>query len=297
MIDITFLGTGQAVPTARRNHTSILIRYEDESILIDCGEGTQRQFRKAKINPCNITKVLITHWHGDHILGIPGLLQTLALNGYNKELEVFGPAGTKKFLDLILNIFIFVGKLKIKIYEIEKEGVFYENNFFLESYKVRHGAPSLAYVFREKDKRKIEIEKIKRLGIKGKDIGILQRGMNLKLSNKIITPEEVSYIQKGKKIAVILDTAFFEELNKIAKDSELLISEATYGTELEEKAYEYMHMTAEQAATTARNSQVKKLILTHISQRYEKDDRRILKDAKKIFKNTEIAEDLMKVKV
>jgi len=90
-ITITFLGTSQAIPTARRNHTAILLQYKAENLLIDCGEGTQRQFRKARLNPCKITKLLITHWHGDHILGIPGLLQTLLLNQYNKTLEIYGP--------------------------------------------------------------------------------------------------------------------------------------------------------------------------------------------------------------
>ncbi|MBI5148503.1 ribonuclease Z [Candidatus Pacearchaeota archaeon] len=296
MIDLTFLGTGQAVPTDRRNHSAILLKYEDECILIDCGEGTQRQFRKAKLNPCSIIKLLITHWHGDHILGIPGLLQTLVLNGYNKELEIFGPVGTKKYLDAILNMFIFVGKIKIKIYEIEQEGPFYENSFILESYKLKHSTPCLAYVFREKDKRKIEISKIKKLGIKGKDIGVLQKGNNLKLGSQIIKPEEVSYMEKGKKICIILDTGFFD-MRKIAENADLLIAESTYTKELEEKASEYSHMTAEQAAQTAKSSNAKKLILTHISQRYEKDEKEMLKEARKTFKNTEIAEDLMKFKV
>ena len=112
-IPITFLGTSQAIPTAKRNHTSILLSYNSENILIDCGEGTQRQFRKAKINPCKLTKLLITHWHGDHILGIPGLLQTLALNNYNRTLEIYGPKGTKKFMNLMQQIFFKVGKIKI----------------------------------------------------------------------------------------------------------------------------------------------------------------------------------------
>ena len=103
-MDLTFLGTSQAIPTKSRNHTAMLLRYEDEMILVDCGEGTQRQFRKAEINPCKLTKLLITHWHGDHILGIPGLLQTLALNNYNKTLDVYGPSGTKRFRSKRFNL-------------------------------------------------------------------------------------------------------------------------------------------------------------------------------------------------
>src|SRR3989339_623098 len=109
-IPICFLGTSQAIPTAKRNHTAMLLQYNDENILVDCGEGTQRQFRKAALNPCKITKLLITHWHGDHVLGIPGLLQTLALSGYNKILYIYGPRGTKKYIEEIMKIFNFVGK-------------------------------------------------------------------------------------------------------------------------------------------------------------------------------------------
>src|SRR3989344_7955998 len=120
-IPIMFLGTGQAIPTIRRNHTSILLNYKNENLLFDCGEGTQRQFRKAKINPCNLTKIFITHWHGDHILGLPGLLQTLALNGYNKTLLIYGPKGTFSFFNRIMNMFIFKGKIKYEIKEIRSE--------------------------------------------------------------------------------------------------------------------------------------------------------------------------------
>ena len=104
MIKLTFLGTSDSIPTEERNHTSILLTYEGENILIDCGEGTQRQIRKAKLNPCKITRILITHWHGDHVLGIPGLLQTLSMSGYNKTLYIYGPEGTKKFMKELLKI-------------------------------------------------------------------------------------------------------------------------------------------------------------------------------------------------
>ena len=101
-INITFLGTGSAIPTARRNHPATLLKYKAENILVDCGEGTQRQFRKAHLNPCKITKILISHWHGDHVLGLPGLLQTLNLNGYNGELIIYGPKGSKgKFQEMV----------------------------------------------------------------------------------------------------------------------------------------------------------------------------------------------------
>ena len=106
-IKITFLGTSDAIPSAARNHPSFLLTYQGENILVDCGEGTQRQFRKAGLNPCKITRILITHWHADHVLGIPGLLKTLALSGYNKTLYVYGPSGTRELMNSLLKLFGF----------------------------------------------------------------------------------------------------------------------------------------------------------------------------------------------
>jgi ribonuclease Z len=117
-INVTFLGTSQAIPTAKRNHTAILVQYSGENILVDCGEGTQRQFRKAHINPCKLTKLLITHWHGDHILGIPGLFQTLLMNGYSRKLEIYGPKGTSYYIRKIIELLIPYCNLNLDIHEV-----------------------------------------------------------------------------------------------------------------------------------------------------------------------------------
>ncbi|MEA3414122.1 MAG: MBL fold metallo-hydrolase, partial [Nanoarchaeota archaeon] len=124
MVKIIFLGTADSIPSKNRNHISVLLNYEGENILFDCGEGTQRQFRKAGLNPCKITKILISHWHGDHILGLPGLLSTLALSGYNKELQIYGPKGIKEKINSMLVLFNFKRDYKIIVKEISK-GVFF----------------------------------------------------------------------------------------------------------------------------------------------------------------------------
>ena len=118
VIQITFLGTSSTVPTAERNHSAVLLKYKEENILIDCGEGTQRQFRKAKINPCKTTRLLLTHLHGDHTLGIPGLFQTLNMNNYKKTLQIYGPKGTKKFTKELISPFIPVNRIKAKVYDV-----------------------------------------------------------------------------------------------------------------------------------------------------------------------------------
>ena len=297
MIEVTFLGTSQAIPTARRNHTSILLRYKNEAILVDCGEGTQRQFRIAKLNPCKLTRILITRWHGDHVLGIPGLLQTLALNGYNKTLEIYGPRGTKRFVDFIYNMFVFAGKIKVDVTEIEGGTFVKTDDFSIEALPLQHGAPCLAYRFSESDKRRIDIKKIKKIGLRGALIGKLQKGESITFKGKTIKPENVSYVEQGKSIAFMLDTAVCDNCIKIAKDANLFISEATYSAELEEKAREYKHLTAKQAAEIAKKAKAEQLILTHVSQRYEKEEDKILDEARKVFKNTKLARDFMRVEI
>ena len=145
-IKLTFLGTASAIPTAKRNHTAILLDYKGEHVLFDCGEGTQRQFRKARLNPCKVNRILISHWHADHILGIPGLLQTLGLQGYNKNIFIYGPKGTKRFMKKILDTFIFKEKYPIKVEEVS--GKFFEaDDFYLEARPMAHGIPCNAYNF------------------------------------------------------------------------------------------------------------------------------------------------------
>jgi len=298
-MEITFLGTSQAIPTAKRNHTSILLKYCEDSILVDCGEGTQRQMRIAGINPCKLTKLLITHWHGDHILGIPGLLQTLALNNYNRTLEVYGPRGTRRFFEAILNMFIFHGKIKTEIKEINDDGIFLENDkFSISAYEMNHGSPCVAYSFEEKEKRRVKMDELRKIGVKPSPmIAELQKGKNITCEGKTIKADKYTFLQEGKKIVFIMDTALNANCIKIAENADLLISESTYLNELEKKAYEYKHLTARQAAEIAKRAKVKELILTHLSQRYEEMPEKILHEAQKVFKNTKIAKDFMKIEL
>ncbi len=295
-IPITFLGTGHAVPTARRNHTAILLQYKDENIMVDCGEGTQRQFRKADLNACKLTRLLITHWHGDHILGIPGLLQTLALNNYNKTLHIYGPRGTKHYMQKIMEMFIYEGKIKTEIHEIESGKVVETNDFIIECAQMEHLANCLAYSFKEKDKNRLDPKKLKKLKLPSSPLmGELQKGNDIMFNGKKIKAKEVVYFEKGRKITFILDTKINENCYKIAKDSDLLITECVYLNSEKENAIENKHLTAEQAGEIAKKSKSKKLILTHISQRYELIPKAILSEVKKKFSNTIIAEDLLKV--
>ncbi len=295
-IKITFLGTGSAIPTEKRNHPSIFLEYKNEGILFDCGEGTQRQFRIAKLNPCKIKKILISHWHADHVLGIPGLLQTLSLNNYNKELCIYGPVGTKKFFSFYNNLFINKTKpITIKIFEIA-DSLIEEEDFFIESKEMKHNSPCLAFSFITKDKKRIDKEKLKKLKIPNSPlIRNLLNGKKVSFNGKIIDGKKIVYLEKGKKISYITDTLPNNKINLLIKNSDLLISECTYSSEEKELAEEHFHLTSDYISKEAKKSKVKKLILFHLSQRYESSSNKILDEAKRLFKETKIAEDFDKI--
>ena len=296
-MEITFLGTSYAVPTKERNHTAIFISHEGQNILIDCGEGTQRQFRKANLNPQRLTHLLITHWHGDHILGIPGLMQTLSLHEYNRTLKIYGPPGIKRHMDELSKVFLKDNKVRTEIHELG-EASFEDKGLVFKSFKMQHGVPCLAYSIEQKEKTKINMGKLKKIGLStGPLIGELQKGKDITFNGKSIKSKDIVFKEKGKKISIILDTATNENCIKAAKDADILVCEATYLEEDKEKAREYGHMTSSQAGEVAKKAMAKSLLLTHISQRYDFKKEKILKEAKKHFKNTKIAEDLMKVEV
>jgi ribonuclease Z len=297
MLNVIFLGTSDSIPTAERNPTSILLTYQGENILVDCGEGTQRQIRKAKINPCKINRILITHWHGDHVLGLPGLLQTLALSGYRKTLLIYGPKGTKQFMRNLLKMFFFKGRYKIKVEEVD--GKFFEtDDFYLEAKRMTHGIACNAYSFVKKGKIKINKKKLAQTKLpSGPLLKKLKQGKNITYKNKKYLAKNLTKREGDKKISFIFDTSVNKGIVPFVKNSDLFISEATFGSELEEKAREHKHLTAKQAAQIAKKAKVKKLFLTHISQRYKKEPEKILNDAKKIFKNSFLAKDLDRINI
>lgn len=294
-MEIIFLGTASMVPTKERNPSAVLISYGSEGILIDCGEGTQRQMKITGIKLTKITKIIITHWHGDHVLGLPGLIQSLGASDYNKTLKIYGPEGTKKYFQALTKTFLFDRKVKMEVNEITKNKFFENEDFLLEALQLKHGIPTIGISFIEKDKRKIDIKKVKKLGLpEGPLLGQLQKGNTITWKNKKIKPEEVSHLEEGKKITIIADTLLCNNCYKLAEDADLLICEATYSSKLEDKGEEYNHMTAKQAAQIANKANVKKLVLTHFSARY-KNTQEIEEDARTYFDNIVCAKDFMKI--
>ena len=298
MITLTFLGTSSMIPTAQRNPIAMLIQIQGENILIDCGEGTQRQLQLAGVSPQKINKIFISHWHGDHVLGLPGLLQTINSENKKEPIEIYGPKGTKRFLDIIQKTFILQrGNIKLKVNEIIKAKEIKFDSFSIDCKELNHVVPCMGYSFKENDKRKINSGYLKKFGLKTHPlIGELQRGKDIIYNNKKISHNKATYIKKGKKITFILDTRFVKDLANFAKNSDILVCESTFLSNLKQKAFDYKHLTAKQAADIAKNSKSKKLILTHFSQRY-KDTNPMQKEARNIFKNTICAHDLLKIEL
>jgi len=296
-MELIFLGTSSMVPTKERNHSSILLLYEDEGILFDCGEGTQRQLRFAGIKPTRITKIFITHWHGDHVLGLPGLIQTLGSSEYSRVLKIYGPSGTKQRFAAMLEAFAFEEKIELDIFEIESGVVFEDERFYVETMPLEHSIETLGYNFIEKPRRKIRVDLIKNLGIpEGPILGKLQNNKSIEWKGKTVTPEEATFLEGGKKITFLTDTVLTDNCIKLAKEADLLVCEATYLSTMEEKAEKYKHMTAKQAAFIANRANVKKLVLTHFSQRY-KTTLEVEEDARDNFNNIICAEDFMRIKI
>jgi ribonuclease Z len=298
-IEIVFLGTGSAVPTAKSNHTGILVKTPTETILVDCGEGIQRQFKVAKENSSRLTKILLTHWHADHALGLPGLLYSLNLNSYSKVLDIYGPRGTKEKIRLLQKIYNKF-KVEMKIHEITKK-VFESQDLLIEALPMKHHATTtFAYSITLKDKIKIDKTKLKTLGLPNSPIlKKLQQGKDIihPKTKKIIKAKSVTYVKKGKKLTVILDTAINSNAVKIAKSSDLLICESSFSESEEEKASKTYHLTTKQAATIAKKAKCSTLVLTHLSQKHERNSQALLLEAKKIFPKTQIVKDFDKIQL
>jgi len=278
----------------------VLLKFKGENILVDCGEGTQRQFRKAGLNPCKITKILITHWHGDHVLGLPGLLQTLNLNGYNRKLEIYGPKGSKEWVRQYFDLIGRKGQdldVRVSEFGIRGVGVFgviFENDeFFIEAAEVEHDCPAVAYSFVVKEKVRLDREKLAKLGLPNSPlIGELAKGKVVEIGGQKVDGKKLVYKEKRKKISFVMDTRYFDGIVDFVRGSDLLVCEATYSKEEQELSEKYGHLTSVDAAKIAKKAKVGALVLTHLSQRYDEIPKVILNEAKSVFENVRVVEDL-----
>ncbi len=298
---VTFLGTGGSIPTPLRSLPCVVVRRGRELLMFDCGEGTQRQMIMARTGFHRAMKVFVTHMHGDHMLGLPGVLQTMALLDREKKVQIYGPLGIQRFLTCLGETVQFALTFPVEVYEILEAGVICEEEeYVIEAVRSNHVIPGFAYALIEKQRAgKFYPKKAKALGVpEGVLWSRLQRGENVRLpiGSIVRASEVVGPSRKGRKIVYTGDTQPFEELVDFARGADLMIHDGTLNDDLAERAERDGHSTPSQAAESARKARVKQLVLTHISARYD-DVAPLLKNARKIFKKTVVAEDLMCVEV
>ena len=297
-MEIIFLGTSSAVHSYNRNHPAIILKAFGETMLFDCGEGTQRQLIFAKVSPMKISKIFLSHYHGDHILGLPGLLQSMNFRGRETKLTIYGPKGLNTLKNAIFNLGYCKIDFPIEFIEIGTETIESCEEYIIKSQDVNHQVPCLAYTVKELKKPRFLREKAIELGVPvGPAFGKLHNGEEVEVNGKIIKPEQVlGPARKGNKVTYSGDTTPCEEMIEFAKDSTLLIHESTYVNEDADKAKDNFHSTSSDAARIAKKGNSKQLVLTHFSTRYTSLDD-LLKEAKEIFENTKLAKDFMKIEI
>jgi ribonuclease Z len=300
-IRVVFLGTSGSVPTLKRSLPSVVVQCHKELWMFDCGENTQRQMMGAKVSFHKKLKVFLTHLHWDHVLGLPGVLQTMALMDRKEPVAVYGPPGIKDFLVCTKETLNFGLTFPVEINEILGEGtILDEENYTLTAAKSNHAVDSYAYAFVEKPRPgKFYPKKAQALGvIKGELWSKLQSGKEITLPDgKTVKPGDVmGPPRKGRKIVYTGDTRPFDGFAKFAQGADLVIHESTFDDSLAEKAAVDGHSTPSQAAQEAKAANAKQLVLTHISARYP-DAGLLLEQAKKIFSNTLLAEDFMELEL
>jgi len=293
-INITFLGTGAAIPTLKRRHAAILFQYGGDYLLFDCGEGTQLQMEKAKISPMKLSKIFITHWHADHFSGILPMLESLHLSRRKEPLEVYGPEASR-FIDAIIELSYWGIGFEVKAIDIDEEKIIEKivdnEKYEIYSIRVEHSVPTVGYCFKERDHWNVDVKKAKKYGLEGRQLKIIKEKGKIKVGKKIVKLEQIARKREGRKIVYSGDTVPCKQLFEMARGADLLIHDGTF---VELPSIERPHSSATEVARLAKKYKVKKLILTHLSRRY-KTNKEVLDAVKPIFKNVVIAEDLMKI--
>jgi len=296
---LVFLGTSAAQPTENRGLSCICLEREGEILMFDAGESAQISYLKSGLGWNKKMKIFVTHMHGDHCIGILGLLQTMTMQHRTETLEIYGPKGIDEFISANIKILNFGLSFPILI-SIITEGKILETKFYsIYVCKASHSIPAFSYKFEEKDKPgRFNLEKAKELGIpEGHLWNKLQNGEEIEIDGKVIRSDQVlGEKRSGKKIGISGDTMPTKELEKFFDTCDYLVFDSTFLDEMKEKATETCHSTAKQAALLAKNANVKNLILTHFSARY-KDERQHLEEAKKIHASVITSKDLLEVEI
>jgi ribonuclease Z len=290
--DLVILGCSSQQPTRQRNQSGYLLRWNDEGLLFDPGEGTQRQFIFAGVAPTCVTRILISHFHGDHCLGLGSMLMRLNLDKVRHPIHCYYPASGKSHFDRLRYGTIYHETIRVVEHPIAKDGLVHDDGKMrIEAKFLEHGVDNVGYRVIEPDKRKFDKEKLRAKKVIGPLVKELTAKGSVVIDGQTVTLDEVSWIKKGDVFALVIDTAYCEAAIEVAQGAKVLLCESTYTEEHRQLAEEYQHMTAKQAAQIAREAKAEQLILTHFSARYQ-DLRPFLDEAQAVFPNTALAEDL-----
>jgi len=290
--DLTILGCSSQQPTRSRNHGAYLIRWNEEGLLFDPGEGTQRQFIFANIAPTCVTRIFVSHFHGDHCLGLGSMLMRLNLDKIPHPVHCYFPASGQVYFDRLRHGTIYHQTIQIVEHPIKEEGVVVEDEHFrIEARFLEHGVENIGWRITEADTRKFDRAKLAAAGVAGPNVRLLEQNKEIVVGGKRVLLEDVSHVKKGDSVAIVIDTLPCQEAIDLASKAKLFLCESTYLEAHRDLAERHHHMTAGQAAEIAKKAGAEKLVLTHFSARYQEAEE-FAREARVIFPNAFAAEDL-----
>lgn len=300
-LSVHFLGTSASRPTIERSVPSLAVVREGETLLIDCGEGTQRQMMRYGIG-FSLADIFFTHYHTDHVVGAIGLLRTLALQGRSEPMRLWGPTGAERMLGRVVSFGFDRLSFPVEITELAPDTRVQRDGYTIHAYPVSHGpARALGYAIVEEERKgRFDPEEAARLGVpEGPLWGQLHRGLTVTLPDgRTVSPETIVGARRpGRRVVITGDTRPCEATIEVARDADLLVHEATFGEEEAERARETGHSTAREAAEVAKAAGVRRLALTHVSARYSRDATELHREAKAVFRDVTIAKDGLELDV
>lgn len=289
--DLIILGSSSQTPTRFRNHGAYLLRWNDEAFLFDPGEGTQRQFIYANIAPTCVNRIFISHFHGDHCLGLGSMLMRLNLDKVPHPVHCYYPGRYKKFFDRLRYGTVYHDTLNVIEHPVFEPGVIEENEKFkIEAAPLEHGIENWGWRITESDQRKFDPDKLAAHNLKGLKVKELKEKGQIAIDGQTIHLDDVSWIRQGDTFAYVVDTKKCANAVELAKGAKLFLCEATYSDQEKDLASQHHHMTARQAAQIAKEARAKQLVLTHFSARYQ-NTQDLVEEARAVFPNTDAAED------
>jgi ribonuclease Z len=296
-LDVVFLGTSASMPTAQRAPAALLVRRGGDRLLVDCGEGTQRQLLRSAVGLIELREVFLTHYHADHFLGLPGMLKSFALRGRELPLTIYGPPGLRDLVGALRRVF---GRLSydLELVEVRADEQLERDDYRLETFAVAHGVTAVGWTLVEEPRPgQFDVAASDALGVAPPQRGLLQRGESVTVADgRVVTPDAVlGPPRAGRKIVITGDTAPADAVIAAAEGADLLVHEATFGDEEQDRAQETLHSTATQAAVVARAAGVGLLALTHVSPRYFGPE--LAREARTVFPETVAPKDFDVIEV